>query len=519
MDLFKHMVSIKGTKEKLNERLILTQYLLELDQKNYKDHQEELEEINRQILIQDGLQEYDESKIFINEKQIRNLLLNDVETEFQRFKSIAKLIKENPLLILIDTSTNQVQSISIKGKDKNKDQISYSTDPIFDLIKGMFFEIRDLFIDSDYGLREYLSARIRHGVFKSEIRPKFDKLKLLTEKDSITNTYQINHYWENKTKHFRKEVKDGIQKALADFSRKIDNLIEEEALKKYIHIRTEVKNEEGWFNYEFDDNQLLVYSLVLRNCDTFQEFIDQTFSLLWDRTDKNLEYIRDKFSGEVKNQYENAIVELEMSLQRITSNIEIPELYQNITTSKVNIQNDMDRIARWFNRVGRQTKEFSINKIIEISLTNANKGYEKKKIKLNKNIECEFQFKGELYPSFVDLMYSFFKNTLEHCCLDQGDIETDLEIKLVEEKLLLSITNKLYGDIDDSIKKLDAFRIETARSSGEGGSGFKKALRTITSDFGDKKNSLQYNISKENKSFIVNCVINIENLKYESTNN
>jgi hypothetical protein len=78
LDLFKHMVAIKGTKEKLNERLSITKYLLEIDPTNAKEHQEEIEEINRQILIQEGLQEYDESKIFINEKQIRNLLLTDV---------------------------------------------------------------------------------------------------------------------------------------------------------------------------------------------------------------------------------------------------------------------------------------------------------------------------------------------------------------------------------------------------------------------------------------------------------
>lgn len=522
IDLFKHLVPIKTTKDKLNERLLIVGYLIDINHLHkQKEFIAERDEISRQIFIQEGLQEYDESKIFINEKMIKTNLLKDLEIEFDRYLSYRKLMSKKVNILFLNTSTRSVQSVTYDGKSEDIDPKNrFSNDPLFDIVKAMFFEIRNFFINSQFGLGEYLSARIRHGVFKSEIRPKFEKLRLITERNSKTKTYKENLYWIDKLNFLDENLLNLINDRLADFSKTLDLLIEEEALKKYLQIKTEDNNKEGWFDYSFDDDLFsYYYSLLLLRHKSFNEFADEIFNILWERTDQNLAEIRNKFTSDFKYQFEEAISVLERELLKLLDKSLCHELFENIATSKVNIQNDMDRISRWFNRIGKQTKEFQINRIVELSLEHINKRYDKKEIQLTKEIECPSLIRGDLSPSFIDLMCGFFDNTLKYCGIEHGKIETSLKISTINNLINLNITNSLYGDIQNIVEEFESFKIDLAQSSSEGRSGLKKAKRTITSDLGDNKNTLTFWIDQEVKSFNIECSINLERIKYEGVNN
>ncbi|WP_316846526.1 hypothetical protein [Pedobacter psychrodurus] len=523
IDLFKHLVPIKTTKEKLNERLKIVEYLIEAKYAfKPRDFIAERDEITRQIFIQDGLQEYDESKIYINEKMIKTTLLKDLEIEFNRYLSYKKVIRTTKLnLLFFNTNTKSVKSVTYEDKDEKDSEGKFSADPLFDLVRAMFLEIRNLFINSQYGLSEYLSARIRHGVFKSEIRPKFEKLKLITERNAKTKIYKPNTYWLEKLKYLPSQLIDSINELLLDFAQNIDQLIEEEGLKKYLQIKTEDLNPDGWFDYHFTDGMLSYYhSILLLKHNNFNDFVEEIFSILWERTDENLTKIRSKFTAEFKMKFEEAISNLEKDLLFIIDKPICHELFENIATSKVNIQNDMNRISRWFNRIGKQIKEFKIDRIVEISLEHINKRYDEKEIKLNRDISFDTLIRGDLSPSFIDLICGFFDNTLKYCGKDSGKIETYLDIYTNEGKLHISIKNELFGDLDILEDELTTYNKDNlSASSSEGGSGLKKAKRTLRSDFGDSNNILTFGINREQSTFNVSCIINIDKIKYESSSN
>jgi len=101
---------------------------------------------------------------------IRNTQLEDISIDYHRYEQFEDIIKKHPdLKLLIGDTIFNVKSSG--GKDDKSEPV-FSQDPLFDQFKLIFREIRDKFLFSQYGLGEYLSARIRHGVFKSEIRPK-----------------------------------------------------------------------------------------------------------------------------------------------------------------------------------------------------------------------------------------------------------------------------------------------------------------------------------------------------------
>ena len=72
-----------------------------------------------------------------------------------------------------------------------EDGNEFSKDPQFDIYKDIFYFLRDKFLFSNYGLQQYLSARIRHGVLLGEIRPEFENLNLITEKEKALIVIKI----------------------------------------------------------------------------------------------------------------------------------------------------------------------------------------------------------------------------------------------------------------------------------------------------------------------------------------
>ncbi|HNP66684.1 MAG TPA: hypothetical protein PKH16_02165 [Aequorivita sp.] len=529
IETFKHSIFIEGSTHRLEERLTICKFLEDFDTPNSNKYADEISIIEKQKLVQQGLQEYDESKIFINKKMIVNSLLKDLEADFKRYVNLDTVIGDRSILLM---SPEGINSVTIKedGKSKSKTQSPFSESPLFDMVKEMFYVVREKFLSSEYGLSAYLSTRIRHGVFEGEIRPQFEKLKLLTEKDADTGIYIKNEYWKDSKQLFNSNKENSIQPFFAEFSYKIDSLISS-IVKNNLQIKIDNNNQDGWFDYEFQDslvgkdlqpNTLSLSHLYLQVSKNkrFDEFVNSCFELLWNKTDLNLSRIRNELKGNIINQFEQTIESLETNLMTVVNREDYPLLFQNIMSSKVNVQNDINRIIGWFNRSGTQIKDFKINKVVEITKENTNKHYEgkNKRINLSENIKTDVLIKGEFLPYLIDLMKIFFDNILKHTKQISGDVPTHIEIKTNTNQtiLMINIFNDLYGDIEeerDNIDKyLNKFEADISKSLTETNSGFHKAIRILKSDFGNKNNQIKIGTNNSNK-FYIKCSINIENLK------
>ena len=355
----------------------------------------------------------------------------------------------------------------------------------------MFFEIRDKFLYSKYGLKLNISTRIRHGVLEGEIRSDFAILNLVTEKEKASEVYKINKYWEEYLK-LNNSMYDleRFNTLMSDFSKQIDSYIYEEILAKYLLIKTEKENPDGWLDYEFDEVKLqLFYSLVYKNIKDYNDFVEYIFKDLWNRTVKNLEVIKNNIKFDFRNKFFQAIQNLESTLQ--TSTINVPdELYNNLAEIKTKIDNKLTRIATWFTITDSHISDFDLNKIIEVSCESLQSNYTTKQLILERR-EISFHglLKGKYFTHLVYLLRIFFQNILDYS--NDDSVSASIEITKIENQLLIKIENPLRADEDiPQLKKKIQIENDVYKSQLDKRSGLYKALNNIKTNLDDETNEM-----------------------------
>lgn len=507
LDIFKHSPFITSTRNKLTERINVCQKLKEIDPNNKSVYIEEETSLSNKIIIQKGLQEIDESKIYVNQDSIIQNELKDLQSVFNRYVAISQLSSEKNVFF-IDPNREKILNLSSQEKDE---VIEFSKDPQYDIFKEMFFEIRDKFLYSKYGLKLYLSARIRHGVLLGEIRPEFELLHLVTEKEKSSDNYKHNQYWKNQiTALCGESIYNQFDVKLSRFSKTIDDLISNELLNKYLLIKTEKENPEGWFDYEFDEIELqILYVLSLQLESTnYNTFVNKVFEELWIRTNKNLQDVQYNIRNSIKDKFFDAIQVLETSAKELSIGT-IPELATNLTDIRVKIENKLDKIAQWFTITDTQIADFEFSKIVDVCCESLHNHYTSKKLELIKNINFTSLIKGVYYTHFVDLVRIFLQNILDYT--SEQKVNASIEVVCNEKQLIIKIENPLKEDEDiEELKNKVKIENDVRKSQLDKQSGLYKALNIVKTNFENENNSLE--ITVENNKFSVLVIIDSNNI-------
>lgn len=508
LDIFKHSPFITSSNQKLNERILICKYLLQNNNEKQIDYSNEIERLTKKQIIQKGIQEIDESKIYVNQNGIIDSELKNIQSIFNRFKTIGALNSESDISIL---SMYSDKVLSFKYSDE-KDVNEFSKDPQFDIFKDIFHYLLDRFLFSNYGLQQYLSARIRHGVLLGEIRPEFEILNLITEIEKGIDKYKDNENWNIFIGDLNKEQYSQFQNVFSTFSSRVDTLINDEILSKYLQIKIDDKNPNGWLDYTFEDFMLQIYYLPLKDTKNIEEFLNSIFDVLWKKTETNLTKVRQNINEDIKEEFLKILFDLEQGLTEVLRNIP-QQLFNNITEARVNIENKLNKIANWFSITDSNISDFKISKIIDVSLEYSQQSNINKKIVPKLEIGCNCKFKGTFYPSLVDLFRIFLDNTLKHSGFEDGEIKLDIIIEEEKDKLNILIKNPLSEsiNIDDLKLKISSFSLDLNQSMIEGRSGFHKAMRIIKSDLNSNSNDMNLLISDENE-FCINMIIDKEKL-------
>jgi hypothetical protein len=498
LDIFKHSPFITSSKHKYNERINVCRQLAKIDTDSKIEYNKEIERLTKRLIIQKGIQEIDESKIYVNQTGIIESEIKNISSLFKRFKMIGELKSEADISIL---SLYSDKMFSFKLSDED-DGNEYSKDPQFDIYKDIFYFLRDKFLFSNYGLQQYLSARIRHGVLLGEIRPEFEDLKLITEKEKGIDQYKDNTNWDVFTEQLTKEGNTRFQEILSDFSSRIDALINDEILSRSLQIKIEDKNPDGWLDYNFDDLNLKIKYLVHQKFENVEEFASAIFAGLWSRTENNLIGIKAKINGNIKDKFFELLLELEEGLIKVFGHI--PEkMENNINEARVNIENKLIKIANWFSITESNISDFQIEKIVDVSLEY------NKSITPIKEISCPCFIKGAYYPSLVDLVRIFMDNASKHAGIDDENIDFHVIIKEQKKVLNLQFRNPLGPsiNIEELKSKLRSFSLDLNKSMKEKGSGFHKAMRIIKSDLINEENEMMLSLNS-NKEFCIDITLN-----------
>jgi hypothetical protein len=508
LDIFKHSPFITNTRDKLTERINVCQKLKEIDPNNKSTYIEEETVLSNKIIIQKGIQEIDESKIYVNQDSIIHNELKDLKSVFNRYVAVSQLSAEKNISI-INIGSEKMYNFSIQDKDTENSE--FSKDPQYDIFKEMFFEIRDKFLYSKYGLKLYLSARIRHGVLLGEIRPEFELLHLVTEKEKSSEKYKSNEYWKNQIiAAYGENIYDIFNERLSEFSKQIDDLINNELLSKYLLIRTEKENSDGWFDYKFDEIELqILYVLFLKLESTdYNVFVNKIFEELWIRTNKSLLNIQHNIRNIVKDRFFEAIQVIETAAKDLSIET-ISELTTNLTDIRVKIENKLDKIAQWFTITDTQIADFEFSKIIDVCCESLHNHYTTKKLDLVKTINFNLLIKGIYYTHFVDLIRIFLQNILDYT--SEEKVDASIDVSHNDNQIIMRIENPLRENENiEELKKKVKIDIDVRKSQLDKQSGLYKALNIVKTNFENEDNTLTINV--EDNKFSVLVVINSNNI-------
>ena len=508
--ILRHSTHITNSKERLEERLAIAYHLKKISSSNNID--DEIKSIENILVIQQGLIDLDESKIYVNEEGILAGELQEYKAIFERFKIISGIADKNKLLLL------QKGKLTTYSSEKNTEieKTEYSNNPVFEIYLELFDAVKDKFLNSQFGIVAYLSTRIRHGVLIGELRPIFEKHNLITLREGKSSNYRRNYYWDMIYSDFNQDKKEQIHILLNDFSSKVDGLIFD-LIKKHLQVFKPDVNEDGWFNYEFDDNTLWYHSITSIYCETFSSFVEQVFAVLWQRTDENLNLIRGKILNDILNEFNTHFNELERKLLEHIDSNNGSELLKSIKDCSTEVQTIMQKISRWFKRSEVKIPDFQLIELIDIICEYSNKSNPYKSLKIEKDFQFDLKIKGDFKTHFADLLRIFLENILNHSSEEVSEIQTKISTYLDENNILrINIENAVtdHNKLNLLKETWEGGKFDREKLLGEKKSGYHKAFKIMTHDLKNLNDAcLLTSADEETNTFKVSLKFNLEIIK------
>jgi hypothetical protein len=507
-----HSTFIDNSKDRLEERLSILNFIREANPIS-KNVPSEIKNIENILVIQQGLIDLDESKIYVNEQGIIENELQEFKAIYDRFGIIAGITSGNKRIFLLEGG-----KLATYGSEENAkiEKIEYSSNPVYEIYLELFNAVKDKFLHSQFGIVAYLSTRIRHGVLVGEIRPIFETHKLITLKDGRTSEYRRNYYWDAVYSDLPITQLDELQIILTDFAGKIDGLIFD-LIKKHLQVYRSSTNSEGWFNYEFDESKLWYHSVASIKSDSFEHFVQGIFAVLWAKTDENLAFIREKIHGEVLSRFNTFFEELERDITNLLGRHRGSEIFKAIKDCSTETQTVINKISRWFKRSEIRAADFHVSEVVNIIEEYTNKSSWHKRLILDKDIRTDFKIKGLYKTHFADLIRIFLENIIKHS--DEGVTELASEISCVsvdDEMMSIVIQNEIYdSQTFDTLRSIwKSSSQDKNKLISEGKSGYHKAYKILTSDLKCSKNDcLSTAVFEEEQKFAVTLKINMKELK------
>jgi hypothetical protein len=522
----------RGTKDLESERILICQFLSKNNPENLKTYSDEISTITSRSLIREGIRQIDVSKIYVDESGVRSTGRVLLEESFRRYQELASMSSIETLKML-DKESIQLYHLSENGKlikkpiSKIELQINAATKRVvhnscFLLFRELFLDVRDRFISSgEHGLDGYLSVRIRHGVLQNQIRSPFEMLHLISEKDKTTGEYLSNPFWDKKLENVSNDTRLSIQKLLADFSRKVDE-IAQKLNKEMIQVKTELKHSAGLFDYVFSLANLFdLFEEEFIHLSDFDQFLDAVFRILWKRTNENLELIRKTISVTLKNIIHDSIRLLEVEIRNLIEPNQANELLQNIARCQTNLQYNLDGVAQWFT-ISRSSiiPQFSLDDLVKICIASINNIYPNKKVYPDTKFNGDVIIDGAFFAPFFDIVRTLLDNVLVHSDLPPEEMSIKIETIISEGRLILKIKNNLAKTIRelDPVASLKSTHssIQASQLTGiiakEGRSGLMKVHKIMAIDLQRKDFILDFSYDEDDR-FAVMVAMEMEGLR------
>ena len=262
--------------------------------------------------------------------------------------------------------------------------------------------------------------------------------------------------------------------------------------EEYIQIKTEIKGDKGIFDYRLTDTDYSCIAIYADDIKTFDEFFDLVIALLWVKTEKNLENIKNVIKSEIQQDYIEALGSLRNSLFVLKNKTILRELYQKISEAETDIQTVLGHICHWFQRSSESKhSDFDLQFAFDLGLKTIQNMHPEVNFVTEKIEETiSDKIHGKYIKSFDGIFYNLFDNIYKKAMQRNNEIHIRYSLTYSKGKIRIYIENDFdcTKNISEDIRRVEIakeiYKTEkyAEKAKGEGGTGIPKICKIIRYD-------------------------------------
>lgn len=496
--------------EVIAERKKILSILIRNNQSNTKEFINELTSLTQKEKIQSILQEVNSGRIRLTSSMLDSSNESNFQNSYQRYRLLADFTEQ------FDFESYDSKTLLKNFLEAFVDTKTLSSNPSYLSFKSLVNELIDGFLfNKKNGLDGELSTRIRHGEFENQIRSVFDKFHLISKRND-DGLYSNMPHWDNLLSLYVDDnSKNKIQDILKEFSKKIDSLIQF-LVTENIQVKSEnyPNKQHAFFNYYLTESYFkLLYEDSRRMNDSYEEFVEYIFKILKALTETNLQHVSDYLTNTLRKQIDGELDKLGEEIASISNNL--VELNQNIVDAKVEFQNEILDISKWF-LVADSTIEaaMDIKTIIECSFESSN--IQHPNTTLQPIIHADDQLLIYNYKHFIFILLNLIENIRVHSKLANNKLEVIVSVTYDQNNLSISVKNNFDKQLINLQELKSTFErirekwmdeVDQEYVNRERGSGYEKIKKMLIYDIKSKRNSFDFNITEDTLEVILGVEI------------
>ncbi len=356
---------------------------------------------------------------------------------------------------------------------------------------------RDEFTFGVKGLSGHLSTRIRHGHFPNTLRKCVSTEGLLSSKPKSSSGYKRNAVWPDRISAISDHAAIIADKVLAEFSSKYDSLINE-VNDRWFQINVFDQEMTGLDKGSLTESALFNYSITafesyciqrrLPETAEYNDFVKIVIQWLWDRTEQNLEKIRDKISLDFRSHSHRLLDDLESEMFKIAGASDVFEEFStSVGRARTSLASAIDTVVGWFRRSqGLTVPKFDLDIAVTIARRSAD-------AEIDHIDSSNIEFQGRTLSYLVDILYVLLENCVTKSNLPKGELNIKTRLERGTDGATLSVINNCapVDDVAAANESLEYYRNSYGKETfalkaaqGEGGSGFFKVWKSLAKDLG-----------------------------------
>lgn len=494
----------------ISERKRILSILIRNDQSNAKEFINELTSITQKEKVQSILQEVNSGRIRLTSGMLESSNENNFQNSYQRYRLLTEFTEH------FDFESYDSKTLLKNFLEALVDAKNLSSNPSYLSFKSLVNELIDGFLfNKKNGLDGELSTRIRHGELENQIRSVFDKFHLISKRND-DGLYSNLPYWDNLLSLYLDENSSNkIQNILKEFSKKIDSVIQF-LVTENIQVKSEnyPAKKHAFFNYYLTESYFkLLYEDSRRMNDSYEAFVEYIFSILKALTETNLQQVSEHLTNTLRKKIDGELDKLGDEINTISNNL--VELNQNIVDAKVEFQNEILDISKWF-VVADSTIEaaMDIKTIIECSFESSNIQHPNTTILPIIHADDELLITN--YKHFIFILLNLIENIRIHSKLPNDKLEVIVSVTYDQNNLIFSVKNnfeKRLINLQELKSTFERIRekwmdeVDQDYVNRERGSGYEKIKKLLVYDIKSKRNSFDFNITEDTLEVILGVEI------------